>query len=244
MLWEMGIGLSMSESNQLMRRWRTMHSDGFGRAWPMLSLLTLLATGVAPSVQAAEPLGPASTGNQPSTVPAPSGGCLAEGGGYFRARISGALAVDVQWQDPNFTCSGALRPDGRGVRMRFTGSNKGQTELVVVLGISQLKEGQSKAHAIPVNVTVIKQGSGEFYGTRGEDKCMLDEIRQTPLTGMASSQRAYQVVARGFCTEPARAIRGPGAILISRFDFAGRIDFASEDADAQPDNPPSSRPTN
>jgi hypothetical protein len=228
----------MSESNHLMRRMYPMQSDGFVRTWPLLSLLALLTSGVAASAQATEPLRPPSSSSEPSS------GCLAEGGGYFRARISGALDVDVQWQDPNFTCSGAVRPEGRGVRMSFTGSNKGQAELVVVLGISQLKEGQSKAHAIPVNVTVIKQGSGEFYGTQGDDKCMLDEIRQTPLTGAASSQRTYRVVARGFCTEPARAIRGPGAILISRFDFAGRIDFASEDADAQPDTPPSSRPTN
>jgi hypothetical protein len=35
------------------------------------------------------------------------------------------------------------------------------------------------------------------------------------------------VTARGFCTEPARAVRGKGAVLLSRFDYSGRVDFGT-----------------
>jgi len=42
------------------------------------------------------------------------------------------------------------------------------------------------------------------------------------------------VTARGFCTEPARAVRGKGAVLLSRFDYSGRVDFETEET--QPDD--------
>jgi len=58
---------------------------------------------------------------------------------------------------------------------------------------------------------------------------MLDEVTQEPLVGIPNRSRIYKVTARGFCTEPARAVNGKGAVLVSRFDYAGRVDFASED---------------
>ena len=110
---------------------------------------------------------------------------------------------------------------------------------MLVFGIAGLREGTG-ANALPVNVTLIREGTGEFYGTRGDDKCMLDEVRQTPLVGIPHRSRTYMVVARGFCTEPARALQGAGAVLISRFDYAGRVDFDAEDAIA--DEPPAQMP--
>jgi len=100
--------------------------------------------------------------------------------------------------------------------------------LVLVFGIAGLREGQS-ARALPVNLTVIREGHGQFFSTQGDDKCTLDEVTQQPIVGIPHRSRSYKVVARGFCTEPARAVRGNGAVLLSRFDFAGRIDFDSED---------------
>jgi hypothetical protein len=37
---------------------------------------------------------------------------------------------------------------------------------------------------------------------------------------------------RGFCTQPAHAVRGNGDLLVTRFDFAGRVNYQVED-DAQ-----------
>ena len=78
-------------------------------------------------------------------------------------------------------------------------------------------------------MTVIREGRGEFYSTQGDDKCTLDEVTQTPIVGIPHRSRSYRIVARGFCTEPARAVRGKGAVLLSRFDYAGRVDFETED---------------
>ena len=97
----------------------------------------------------------------------------------------------------------------------------------MVFGIAGLREGQS-AQALGVNLTVIREGTGQFYSTRGGDKCMLDSVKQEPLVGIPHRSRSYRIVARGFCTDPARAVQGEGVILLSRFDFAGRIDFEDE----------------
>ncbi len=154
--------------------------------------------------------------------------CLPSGDGYVRARLSGSIEAELEWSNEGTECTGATRPDG-GLRLRFSRFDAGaDSKLVLVFGVANLKEGQS-AKSLPVNVTVIREGAGEFYSTQGDDKCMLDEVRQAPLVGAPFRARTYRVIARGFCTEPARAVQGKGAILISRFDFAGSVDFESED---------------
>ena len=176
--------------------------------------------------------GPSGT-TQPSTDATPVS-CLPESNGYLRARLRGSIVSDLDWSNTGTECTGAVRPDG-GIRMRFSheGPDKGQ-RLVLVFGIAQLREGKS-AKNLRVNLTVFREGSGEFYGTRGDDKCMLDEVTQTPLVGIPYRERSYRVVVRGFCTGPARALRGEGAIYISRFDYAGRVDFETTD-DANEDS--------
>ena len=158
---------------------------------------------------------------------APDAGCLPRGNGYVKARVAGAFDAELDWRNEDMECTGAVRPDG-GVRMRFSGLEAGG-RLVLVLGIGGLREG-ANARLLPVNVTLMREGKGEFYSTQGEDKCMLDEVRQEPLVGIPHRSRSYRVVARGACTEPARAVRGAGAVLLSRFDVAGRIDFESADS--------------
>lgn len=115
--------------------------------------------------------------------------------------------------------------------MRFANFDAANVDkLVFVFGIAGLREGQSGS-VLPINVTVMREGSGEFYGTQGDDKCTIDRITQEPLIGIPHRVRAYRIVVRGFCTEPARAINGTGAVLISRFDYAGRVDFDNEDTE-------------
>jgi hypothetical protein len=170
----------------------------------------------------------------PAAIPGQSAPCLPDGTGYLRARLKGSINADLDWGNDTTECTGAVRPTDQGIRMRFThtagADENGHGErLVLVFGIANLREGAT-ARALPVNVTVIREGSGEFYGTQGDDKCTLDTVTQTPLIGVPHRLRVYRVVARGFCTEPARAIQGKGSVLISRFDYAGRVDFEAEDS--------------
>ena len=74
---------------------------------------------------------------------------------------------------------------------------------------------------MPVNLTVIAPG-GRVYGTRGTDRCTLDDLRQVRLTD-GSDGRRWQVEARGFCLGPARAIGGDDALLVTTFERTGLV---------------------
>jgi hypothetical protein len=180
------------------------------------------------------PLG-ANEGADEAVTPQTPRVCLDSGDGYLRARLTGAIKAELDWGNDGTECTGAVRPSDGGIRMRFSRSEahsdpkqKAHGALVLVFGIAGLQEGRS-AKALPVNVTIIREGQGQFFSTQGDDKCTLDEVVQEPIVGIPHRSRSYRVVARGFCTGPARAVRGKGAVLLSRFDYAGRIDFESED---------------
>jgi hypothetical protein len=163
----------------------------------------------------------------PATAPAAPAKCLPAGDGYLRARLSGALSTELDWGNDGTECTGAVRPTDGGIRMRFSRPD-GPGKLVLVFGIAHLREGK-QGRNIPVNVTLIREGAGEFFSTQGDDKCTLDLVTQDVIVGIPRRARSYRVTARGFCTEPARAVRGKGAVLLSRFDYSGRVDFETEE---------------
>jgi hypothetical protein len=49
----------------------------------------------------------------------------------------------------------------------------------------------------------------------------VDSLTQQPL----GEPGAYRVEARGFCTQPAHAVLGAGAVLVSTFEFAGPVNY-------------------
>jgi hypothetical protein len=167
----------------------------------------------------------------PKAAPAQPAKCLPAGNGYLRARLAGTLSSELNWGNEGTECTGAVRPTDGGIRMRFSRPD-GQHKLVLVFGIAQLAEGKS-AHNLPVNVTLIREG--EFFSTQGDDKCTLDRVTQDAIVGIPNRSRTYRVTARGFCTEPARAVRGKGSVLLSRFDYSGRVDFGTEDKQTDDD---------
>jgi hypothetical protein len=155
--------------------------------------------------------------------------CLPDHGGYLRARLSGSISADLDLNDAQLDCTGSIRPNGNGLRLRFSvPGDVGDTKLVLLFGVTGLKEGES-GRVLPANLTLIREGKGEFYATQGDGKCTVDEIHQTPLQGWPLKRRSWRVEARGFCTQPARALTGTGSVLVTRFDFAGRAEFSSED---------------
>ncbi len=154
--------------------------------------------------------------------------CLADGRGFFRARIGGSIKAELDWNNDGTECTGDTRPSG-GVRMRFSHAfGKAGEQLVFVFGIPSLREGQPDRN-LPVNLTVIRQGAGQFFGTTGDDKCTIDALNQEAIVGIPHRSRSYRVIARGFCMQPAPSISGKGAVLLTRFDFSGRVDFNEED---------------
>lgn len=154
--------------------------------------------------------------------------CLPDGSGYLVARVRGDIEADLEWRAPGLACSGMPRPDGRGLRLHFSGTLPDGRTLAFVFAPPRLAEGED-ARAVAVNLTVLQDGA--IYGTRGDERCLLDEVAQSRLEDTAAGQRGWAVEARGFCTEPARALGADGAVLLTRFDFRGLVAWPGEPGD-------------
>jgi hypothetical protein len=165
--------------------------------------------------------------NAPARPPASAQpGCLATGNGFLRARIRGALNLDIDWKNAELECDGSERPNGHGIRLSFAGPMRsGGRRLRMVFGVATAAEGVP-GRALPTNLTVIFEGEQRLYSTRGEDRCTVDDLKEERVGALGPEVRSYRVVARGFCTLPATALDRDEHILVTRFDFAGRVSFA------------------
>jgi len=157
--------------------------------------------------------------------PAPR--CLPAHDGFLTMRLRGSIEEEVHWTEPALSCTGMSRPDGRGLRVRFAGP-LADGELAVVFAAPELAPGAS-GKGVPVNVTLLDGGGKRIYGTQGDGRCELDEVEQQPLEDAALPARSYRISGRGFCVAPARALDGDGAVLLTRFDFAGLVSWSADD---------------
>ena len=158
-------------------------------------------------------------GVQPAGDPSPL--CVPSDRGYLRARLQGSIDADLDWSTGKPQCRGGLRPSGDGVRLLYKGDSADGGSLLIVLGAGPLRAGEN-ARNVPVNLTLVREGAGEFYATQGDDKCTLDEVRQEPLADHAGQ---YLLTGRGYCLQPARAVGGTGSVLMSRFDVEAIVDY-------------------
>jgi hypothetical protein len=149
--------------------------------------------------------------------------CLSSGDGYLRAHLAGAIDAHLDWPNSGTTCEGEPRDKPAGVRLSFQRAAGGAPNLLLVFGLTGVRAGKA-AHAVGVNLTVIMQGKSRIFGTLGDTRCTVDSLTQRPLP-LAGS---YRLEARGFCTQPAHAIRGDGDVLVSTFEFAGLVNYPTQ----------------
>ena len=188
---------------------------------------------------AAMPAG--STSPSPTTIPAT--GCLAAGDGYLRARVRGAIDLDLDWKDAQMQCEGAPRPRGdnnrsNGVRVSIAGPVRGEGRRIrLVFGISGLDEGASGS-TLRTNITLLFEGENRLFATLGDDKCMTDSVSQNRVESLGDHRAIYRIVARGFCIGPASNPTRTERVVITSFDFAGRVEFEDDDRhEPTPPNP-------
>jgi hypothetical protein len=169
-------------------------------------------------------LGVARAGPPPAGATPPAAtACLATGDGYFRARLGGAIEANIDWPNSGTICQGESKGEPPGVRLSFQRASGGTPNLLFVFGLTGVRQGQP-ARATGANLTIIVQGTARIYGTLGDSRCTVDSLTQRRLTAAGS----YRVEARGFCTQPAHAVRGNGIVLVSTFEFAGMVNYESE----------------
>jgi hypothetical protein len=174
---------------------------------------------VAAQSRADVPAAPLSDSASP--VPLPPGVlCPPAARGSLRARLQGAVDADLDWDGREPQCRGGIRPEGDGLRLVYRGTASDGGPLLLVIGAGPLRPGES-ARNVPVNLTVVREGTGEFFATQGDDKCAFDEVRQSRLV---PSSADWLLEGRGYCTQPARAVGGAGAVLVSRFDVVAVVD--------------------
>jgi hypothetical protein len=192
------------------------------------ALITLaLAT---TSIHGAEPAGPVAAPGAPGPAVSRPAGCLPGGNGFLRARIRGALNLDINWHNAELECEGAARPDGTGIRLSFAGPiHSDGRRMRMVFGVADAAEG-SAGSALPTNLTVIFEGEKRLFSTRGEDRCTVDKLDQERVGALGGATRSYRVIARGFCIQPVSALNADERIVVSSFDFAGQVNFASSTA--------------
>jgi hypothetical protein len=160
---------------------------------------------------------PAAPGKARATV------CLASGDGYLRATLAGAVEAHLDWPNRGTRCEGESRDKPPGVRLSFQRAGATAPNLLLVFGLTGIRQGES-AREVKTNLTVIVQGTSRIYGTLGDSRCTVDSLSQRPLDAAG----AYRLEARGFCTQPAHAVRGTGDVLVSTFEFAGLVNFTTE----------------
>jgi hypothetical protein len=204
---------------------------------PTILFEVLMLTSAA-SAFADSPGPPAAAQGAPNVAPAAA--CLASGDGYLRAHLAGAINANVDWPNSGTHCEGESRDKPPGVRLSFQRTAGGAPDLLLVFGLTGVRAGKP-AHHVGANLTVIVQGTSQIFGTLGDRRCTVDSLTQQPLTGASASAAAdavaYRVEARGFCTQPAHAIRGNGDVLVSTFEFAGLVNYQIQDT-ATGDLPP------
>jgi hypothetical protein len=167
-------------------------------------------------------------GSTAASGPALTRGCLPTGNGYLRARIRGALDLDLDWRNAELECQGGLRPDGTGLRISFAGPQHPDGRRTrLVFGVETAREGR-EGHELPTNLTIIFEGEDRLFATRGDDHCTVDTLTQERLGALGGHERSYRVIARGFCVAPASTLDNSARILVSRFDFAGAVVFVDE----------------
>jgi hypothetical protein len=174
------------------------------------------------AMAAAAPAGSAPPNAAGTPGSSPAADCLESGDGYFRARVAGAIEAKIDWPNSGTKCQGETKGAPPGVRMSFQRSVKAKPDLLFVFGLTGVREGQP-AHATGANLTLIVQGTPKIFGTLGDSRCTVDSLTQRRLR----SPGAYRVEARGFCTQPAHAVRRTGAVLVSTFEFAGLVNYGT-----------------
>lgn len=202
------------------------------RHWPaLLPVLALLAGGCGQAGQ--HTASSDSSGAEPARTTAAAEAslastsealCVPAATGALSARLQGAIDAEIDWGPEAPHCLAGVRPRGDGVRLVFKGTVPGSGPLLLVFGLAPLRPGES-ARNVPVNLTVVREGSGQFFATQGDDKCALDSVTQVPMPGDASS---YRLEGRGYCTQPARAVGSDGSLLVSRFDVVAIVPAARD----------------
>lgn len=168
---------------------------------------------------ASSPQEPAGGSFLPANSAAASG-CMSDG--LLKTTLYGALNGELDWHGDALDCEGMPRPEGRGARLRFAGS-EGGSSIAIIISMPDLARAEI-ARELPSNVTVIEEGIGRFFSTGDLDNCWTD-INRHAATRDGSS--LYTIAGTLYCIAPVAEINGSTSVSIDELTFAGVVDWGS-----------------
>lgn len=186
-------------------------------ALPTLLAAALLAVACDSGPQ--EPTPPPGTSFLPAPPP-PRVGCGEFG--YLQGELHGALETRIDWTDTTLNCEGMPRPEGRGGRLRFSGS-AGDVPLALIVAIPALERGETGTE-LASNVTLIEEGGGRFFTTADLDTCWSDIERQVAID---EGDPRHLVAGRLYCIAPLVQVNGEASVSIRELRFSGFLDWSA-----------------
>lgn len=142
---------------------------------------------------------------------------------YLSTRLYGSIDREIRWSEDDMYCESMLRPDGKGVRLRFTGEAAGN-QLAIILALPELKPGTVGVES-PTVVTLTVEGSGRFFSTASAKSCWSDINAQDPVAGNGD---LYTINGTLFCVASLGEINGDAAISIPEMAFRGFVDWGAK----------------
>ena len=142
--------------------------------------------------------------------------------GYLRTTLYGAFEGEIDWSNGEVDCEGMPRPDGQGARLRFAGTSAdGSHSLTFIIALPALQRGLA-ASELASNVTLIEEGSGNFFSTPGLESCWTDVDAQT---AVEDADNTYTISGTLYCITPLPEVNGDSSIMLRELHFAGLLDW-------------------
>jgi hypothetical protein len=159
-------------------------------------------------------------------LPAPPPALVGSGcgeNGALQTALFGSLETTVSWPGSQMICENMLRPDGHGIRLRFTGEVTGE-RLAIIIAIPDLQAGE-QAVGLPSNITITVEGSGRFFSTPNLDSCWTDVDSATVVSGEKSS---HAISGTLYCVSPLGEVNGDAAVSIPELSFTTILNWENK----------------
>lgn len=134
----------------------------------------------------------------------------------------GGIETGIDWSHYEMNCENMLRPDGEGVRLRFSGDVANE-RLAIIVAIPGLVRG-GVGKELPSNVTITVEGSGRFFSTPGLDSCWTDISEQKRLS---DDVERYTLTGTLYCVTALGELNGNAAVSVSELSFTSVVDWST-----------------
>lgn len=188
-------------------------------------LLELTGAGLVLSLGALLVRGAPPAAPQPSGAPAAAVAedlqpCILDRAGYIHGRLYGAIEMNIDWTGRALACGGMSRPDKKGVRLVFASPVQDRNKRrIIVVGIDRTVD-ELKGDESAVNLTIIDEKSGRFFGTRGSERCwtQVSDVKK-----LSSAPGTYRVDGDMYCAGSIPSLSDKASVTLSDFHYSGRL---------------------